>query len=258
MEVLFTISRDNGWSFSRPYVVDSFVGPDPKGTYVAIGAREGLNRPEFALGWAVDEQAFRIAPIDLRSRTRPDSFTVGYYNPGEMKIEVCGTGRDGLVSAFREGSALRTARIKPLTGGVDEAVTVNPKIPNRLFTLAARYRGPAVLTFIDRNTIIALEYRGGRWHKILSSPLPATLSSSPITDLRSDLDDDRNIHLAIRQGDIIYHMAGHEHRWSPPEKVLSLQPDLPSDGFDIAVTDEFIYICAAQRQTLQIKRKSLR
>lgn len=257
MEVLTTFSSDNGWSFSPPYVVDSFVGPDAAGTHVAIGAREGRKGPEFALGWAVDSQALRCAPLDFRSKIRPSSVTVGHYEEGENKIDVVGAGEDGLMAAFNEGSALRTARVKPLTGGVEPARTVAKGYFGRGFTAANHQKGPANLASLERGRLISYTYEGGIWKEQDNGMLPSGPLSAADVELRSAVDDDRDLHIAIHAGNKIYFVTGKGEGWSEPEVVIELEPNFQFSGFDVGVTSDYVYVVACQKNQMQARRRKL-
>ncbi|MBI3926188.1 MAG: hypothetical protein HY319_11655 [Armatimonadetes bacterium] len=252
LEILTTFSSDNGWGFSRPFVIDSFVGPDSKGSCVSIGARDGKS-PEFALAWAVDGHALRATSLDFRSFSRPGGATVGHHDGTVDKIEIAGAGNDGFMAVFNETNTLRTARVKPLTGGVEPARGVVKGAFGRSFTAASRPKGPIRLVTLEQGELVSYEYKDDIWAK--QENTRTELGGN--AEVRSDMDDSKSLHLGVLVGNKIYHVTDRGDEWSKPQPVIELDPNLPFSGFDIAATNDYVYVAAAQNQRLYVKRRKL-
>ena len=254
-DLLMTISNDHGWSFSRPYVIDSYVYGESGGSWVSIDGREGTNRPEFCGAWVAEGGQVKVATLDIASSNRPRSQKVGRHDPGERKVEVASLGRQGFTAVWSEGGGLKTARIKPLVGGAEDAFSVLKGNYGDFFTLAGSHRGPASLVAGDSSALKSMLTKGTKWNEVdLDSP---QLPSGKL-EARSDLDSKKNVHMLVYTGDAspkMYYTHQTKEGWSTPELVFELSAGLPCTGFDIGATKKHVYAIAAQGHLVYLARR---
>ncbi len=256
-EVLLSISNDQGWSFSTPFVVDGFVTAESGGTWVSVDGREGTNRPEFALAWSAENDTVRGSTIDIESRQRPRAATLGQHAPGIPKVEVASKGRSGFSIIWNAGESLQTADLRALTGGASDTTTLVRGTFEKAFSLAGWHRGPARALAVEAGTAVRLKAEKD-WDDVGKGPFPM---ASSLEEMRSDLDDDRVHHVAfytgINRGNKIYYLRETDDGWSKPELVLELDKDLDCTGFDIAVSSDSVWVVATQGVQFSMKKKPL-
>lgn len=254
-EIMLTISADQGWSFSRPYTIDSFVAENEGGTWVAIDGREGTNRPEFAAAWAAENRTIRAANIDIKSNRRPRAASLGQHSADCDKVEVASCGEAGFAVVWNGGGSLKTANIKPLTGGAGETDTLLKGNFGALFTVAGWPKGPAAAMAVEGGQARTLRYER-KWEDLGLADFP--LSSSQM-ECRSDLDDDKMLHVAlytgVEGGNKIYYLHQTEKGWSAPELVMELVADLDCSGFDIAASSDSLWVVASQANRFYMKTR---
>lgn len=256
-ELLLSLSADHGWSWSRPYVIDSFVHEESGGSWVSIDGREGTNRPEFAVAWAADGNQVRAANIDINSNRRPRGASLGTHAPDSKKVEVASVGRNGFVVVWSEGEEIKTARIKGLVGGVEPARTLTKGRFGQMFTLAGSPKGPARGAAIAGGKMTALSTEGKKWETVTTDPV--TVSAQ---EVRSDMDDDKRQHLALFTGGtnakVYYFYEKKDGKFTEPELVLELDPNIPCMGFDVGVTNDYVYLIASQGNRVHFKRRKMK
>lgn len=254
-EMLITISADHGWGWTRPYVIDSFVYGKSGGSWVSIDGRQGTHRPEFCAAWVAENDQVKVATINISSSNRPRSQGVGHHSPNSNKVEVASIGRDGFVSVWSEGRGVMCARVKPLVGGAEDSFPAITGSFGQFFTLAGSYKGPASLVAGAGGQLHTLINDDNKWKKLdLDSP---SLPSGKL-EARSDLDEDKKIHMVIYTGDgdnRLFYTRQQEGKWSEPELVFEMEKSLPCGGFDLAATDDHVYIVASQGVRLYLARR---
>ena len=262
VEVMMASSRDNGYSFTHPLVVDSYVLGETGGSTVAIGARQGAQRPEFAATWIAENGVLRAANIDPRSSFRPVAQVVGNVKEQDTTVQVVGNGGDGFYVVWPEGGALKSAHIKPLTGNAEDTKEILKGSFKKNFSCCSNYHGPAYLVADNEGgtELNAMVEKGGKF-----TPLGETVHS-PLAgrnlQSRSSVDETNNrLHVAMLDSkDInkLYYMSTRDGKWSAPELVLDLDPSIPVTGFDICATDDTVWITASQGQLLFIRKRKIK
>lgn len=262
IEVCLALSVDRGYSFQAPYVVDGFVADEGNGSWVAVAGRKGTRRDEISAAWISNGGAVRVCSIDLRAAGyRPEATTVGTSREGSDRVEIATAGSEGFFVTWAEAKALKTARVKPLTGGAAAAVTVQGGDYLKNFCMAAGgYIGPAFTVAGDESGQLAAWVEGdGKFNPLETAKL--SLSKVRNMESRVTTDDNKKLHVALLSADKnehkVYYMNNKGGRWSTPEVVMELDASIPSTGFDICAVGDSVYVAAAQGQRLTIKKSKI-
>lgn len=258
VEVLLTISADSAYSWSNPFVMDSYVLGQEGGSYVSIAGRQGTQRPEFAACWVAEDGAVRASNIDTRSGFRPRALPVGNLSSIKGKAEVLGAGKDGFYAVWPEERTLRCSRVHPLSGVIDPATTVQTGEYLRLFATASHQRGPGFLVAApEGGDFSTLEAKNDKLAPVDKKRIPLVGRQ---WECRAALDGDNKIHLALLEPGAraaIYYVHNRGGSWSAPEKVLTLREAAPLTGFDIAATEGYCWVTAGQNQIVHLLRRKL-
>ena len=265
-EVLYAVSTDGGWSYSRPSVADSFVHEGKTGTAVAM-AGIGGRRPTFALAWLTEASQVRAGVLDpLNNSDRPRASTLGNYGPRSERVELAGEDGGGFVAAWNDGSTLRAVRLKPIIGDPEEAQSVATGTVETNFALTD-WRGRRPLLVFE--TAQAPRSGGprrqvhrwadGRWQKVDAAPPASGEPPFPQT-LEAAQDEDGGLHVVSlpRTGDRLLYSRLVGGRWSEPETVALLDPNLGVTGFDVAVLGDRVYAAVAQGPRLEAASRKVR
>jgi hypothetical protein len=258
VEILLSLSADSGYSFANPFVMDSYVLGQEGGSYLSCGARQGRQRPEFAALWVAEGGVVRVANIDPRSGFRPRALAVGEVDSIRSRAEIVGAGPDGFQAFWPEGGGLKVARVHPLTGTIDPAQTLASGDYLRNFAVCSHYRGPAYLT--AANEAGELKLYQAKDDKVA---LKGT-SKFPITgrklETRSCLEGDEHIHmLSLESGSQprLLYSTNRGGSWSAAEVACNLAAEVPVTGFDIAVSDQYVWLVVGQEQLMQVWRRKI-
>ena len=259
MEIMLSISSDMGYGFSAPFLLDSYVLGEGNGagSWVTLAARQGRLRPEFAAAWVAEGGTLRASSVDSRSDSRAQAETVGRLTDLKGRAEMLSAGGDGFFLVWPEAvGGLKTARIKPLIGGTEKALSVAPGEYSKNFSVAYLYRGPGALVATtesgDTQSFITDEER--------FKPLHASLKEAQATrnlESRSCMDDKKRVHRVTLNpaNNKLFYTRLEDGKWSAPELISQLAPDVVSTGFDIAATGDYLWVVSGQSQIVQIKRK---
>ena len=247
-EVLFALSGDHGWSWGPPVELDSFVAEVSGGTSVAIEGREGPNRTEFTLAWSRDFGNIRVANTDIRSSLRPEGVVVGQHVDGAMKADVGALGKEGFSVVFNNGLGLSAAHARALVGKVDEGISFLRGRFGLFFTVASRPFGPSRLAVGEGSTILALTSKDLSWKNDDQVGILPFSSAGVLAE--SDMDEEQDLHVAMLVpkggGYEVWYIGQDEKKWGKAELVVSLPADLEMRGFDIGVTDDYVFVAASQ------------
>lgn len=258
VEVLLTLSGDSGYSFAAPFVMDSYVLGQEGGSYVSVAARQGKQRPEFAALWVAEGGVVRASNIDPRSGFRPRAVVVGELESIRTKAEVVGAGGDGFHCVWPEGGGLKTTSIKPLTGSIDTASKLTSGDIQRNFSVASYYRGPGfIAAATEGGDFKIFQTKDGKLAQYAASKFP--LAGRKL-DSRCALEGEQHLHMAIVEAGAqpkIHYTTNRGGSWSPPETVQALQPDVPVTGFDITVSDSYVWIIVGQEQLVNVWRRKI-
>ncbi|MCA9792436.1 MAG: hypothetical protein KC910_11595, partial [Candidatus Eremiobacteraeota bacterium] len=161
----------------------------------------------------------------------------------------------GFAVVWNGGESLKTANIKPLTGGAGETDTLLKGKFGNFFTVAGWPKGPAAAMAVDGGKARALRYEE-KWNDLGLSDFP--LSSGQM-ECRSDLDDDKVLHVAlytgVDNGNKIYYTHMTDNGWTTPELVMELAPNLDCSGFDIAASNDYLWVVASQANRFHMKTR---
>lgn len=259
-EVLFALSGDHGWSWGPPVELDSFVAEVSGGTSVAIEGREGPNRTEFTLAWSRDFGNIRVANTDIRSSLRPEGVVVGQHVDGAMKADVGALGKEGFSVVFNNGLGLSAAHARALVGKVDEGISFLRGRFGLFFTVASRPYGPSRLAVGEGSTILALTSKDLSWKNDDQVGILPFSSAGVLAE--SDMDEEQDLHVAMLVpkggGYEVWYIGQDEKKWGKAELVVSLPADLEMRGFDIGVTDDYVFMAASQGFDAKYFRKKHR
>ena len=259
-EVLFALSGDHGWSWGPPVELDSFVAEVSGGTSVAIEGREGPNRTEFTLAWSRDFGNIRVANTDIRSSLRPEGVVVGQHVDGAMKADVGALGKEGFSVVFNNGLGLSAAHARALVGKVDEGISFLRGRFGLFFTVASRPFGPSRLAVGEGSTILALTSKDLSWKNDDQVGILPFSSAGVLAE--SDMDEEQDLHVAMLVpkggGYEVWYIGQDEKKWGKAELVVSLPADLEMRGFDIGVTDDYVFVAASQGFDAKYFRKKHR
>lgn len=255
VEVSLAFSTDFGFSFSSPMVIDSYVLGQEGGSSVSMGARQSVQRGEFAVCWIGEGGVVRVGGIDPRSVSRPSAVVSGTVSELHGKAEIMGAGPDGFYAVWPEEGKMRCARVKPLQGMVEAPQTLATGEFGRNFSVASYYRGPAFITAVtEAGQLTVLEAKDG---KFVDSPKVRFPIRTRKLDSRTALENEKFIHMAILEGGPkprIWHMTNRSGSWSEPKLVCDLVPDVSLTGFDIACNETHCYIVQSQQQLCGVYR----
>ena len=258
-EVLMSFSGDHGWSWGNPIELDSFVSDVSGGTAVAIEGREAPNRTEFTMAWSRDFGNVRVANMDIKTSLRPEGTVVGQHVDGAMKADVASLGKEGFAVVYNNGVGLATAHARALVGKVDEAVMFLRGRYGMSFTVASRPYGPSRMAVGIGTMIEAFTSNGISWQNdSQSGALPFHADGAKA---ESDMDNDQDLHVAFlttKNGAYeVWYIGQDQKKWGKAELVTSFKGDKDMRGFDIGVTDDYIFIAASQGFEAQYFRKKL-
>lgn len=253
MEVHMSTSRDFGYSFGTPFLLDSFVLGEASGSYVTAGARQGTQAPEFAVSWVAEGGAVRAASINTRG-DRPEAVSVGHVDEVKTRAEMMGAGTQGFFLIWPE-NGMKTAHVKPLQGGPETAMSLAKGSFGNNYSVCYNYRGPgyAVMTS-DNGDVQVLEAKGDKFEP--KGPPQKDPVRGKNLESRTALDGDRRIHRLTLDpnGNHLIYSSFKDGKWSEPQPICDLRPDLTSTGIDIAVCEDYVWVCASQAQILTIRR----
>ena len=258
MEIYITVSGDMGYEFGKPYLLDAFVLGDQSGSWVTIAARQGVKRAEFACGWVAEDGAVRVCSIDTRSGERPEAKAIGHVRDLKGRVEIVSAGAEGFYAIWPEmGSGLKTSRLRPLAGGVDGSpVSLTPGDYARNFSVCYNYRGPGFVVAGAENGDLQTFVTKDEKFQPLHPTQKSTVTGRGL-ESRSYYDSKEQIHqLVFNPANFkLFYSCYQDGKWSASEEVSQLDKDIQLSGFDIAASDDYIYIVASQGQKIQIKRK---
>lgn len=259
-EVLLSLSSDRGWSWTKPVEIDSYVAEKAGGTWVSAEGREGANRPEFALSWSREYGNIRAANVNISSSIRPQGVLVGQHVDGAMKSDVGALGRDGFSVVFNNGVGLATAHVKALTGKIEKAHTFIQGRFGNFFTMASRPYGPSRMAIGNGSTLETLTSDGPGWKKDDDESRELPFSTSGVS-AESDMDENKDLHLALLvptgKATELWYVGQRDRKWGPPEKITSYDNDIEIRGFDIAVTDKYIFTAISEGYKAKFFRRKL-
>jgi hypothetical protein len=256
-EVLVSFSGDHGWSWGPLIELDQFVSDVSGGTSVAIEGREAPGRTEFTMAWSRDFGNVRVANTDIKSELRPEGIVVGQHVEGAMKADVGSLGKEGFAVVFNNGLGLATSHARALVGKVEEAVTFLRGRYGLFFTVASSPYGPSRMAVGDAGTIQAFTSNETSWKN--DEQVAVLPFDSSGVQAESDMDDDKDLHVAMLvpkdDGYEIWYIGQKDKKWGQPELVTSLPAKLEMRGFDIGVTDDYVFIAASQGYDAKFYRK---
>lgn len=259
-ECLLSISSDQGWGWSKPQEIDSFVSDRSGGTWVDIDGRQAPNRTDFALAWSRDFNNLRFASMDITSSLRPEGVVVGQHDGDAMKCDIGSLGKDGFSLVYNNGVGLATAHAKALNGKVEEGTTFLKGRYGMFFSVASRTYGGSRMVVGDNNKIMAFTANGESWkNDDQNGVLPFSASG---VEVASDTDDDKNLHVVMvvpkDQGYELWYIGQKDMVWGEAERIAVSTEDLEMRGFDIGVTDDYIFVAASQGFDAKYYRRKLK
>ena len=256
-EVLMSVSGDQGWSWGSPIELDSYVADVSGGTAVTVEGREGPNRTEFAIAWIRDFGNVRAANIDLRSEVRPEGTVVGQTVDGVMKVGLGSLGKEGFSVVFNTGVGLNAAWVHSLVGKVEEGVSFLRGRYGNFFAVASRPYGPSRMAVGDQSTIQALTTKDAVWKN--DDQVGVLPFSSTGVSAESEMDEDQDLHVAMLvptgPNYELWYIGQDQKKWGKAEMVMTLPATQEMRGFDIGVTDDYIFIAASQGFECKFMRK---
>lgn len=265
-EVLYAVSGDGGWSYSRPAVADSYVHEESVGTAVAM-AGIGGRRPTFALGWLTEGRAVRVGVLDPNNNSdRPRASTLGTHGSRSERLELAGDDEGGFIAVWSDGRKLESCRLRPIVGTPEASETVFSGSVGRNFVLTDwQGKRPTLVFEADRAPTgggprrQVMRWADRRWQSVDLAAPPQGEAEAPST-LEAVQDEDGEIHvLALpRAGDQVLYSRTLKGRWTEPESVFSLNPRLGVTGFDLAVLKDNVFAVVAQGPHLQVARRTLK
>lgn len=258
VEILLSLSYDSGYSFSNPFVLDSYVLGQEGGSYISLAARQGLQRPEFGAMWVAEDGVVRACNIDPRSGFRPRAIVVGNVASIRSKVEIVGAGNEGFYAVWPEAKHLKTAHLKPLNGETEPSVTLAAGDFDRNFCVASYYRGPGfVLAATESGALNVYEVKDEKFNPQAKARFPV---HGRKLDSRCALEDRKHLHVAVLESGSVsklWYTTNRSGSWSEPTLICELEKEVPVTGFDIEVMEEYVWVCAAQEQLFQFRRLKL-
>lgn len=259
VEVLLSLSRDNGYSFSTPFVMDSYVLGQEGGSYVSIAARQGTQRPEFAAAWVAEGGVVRACSIDPRTGFRPQTRVLGEVANIHSKVEVIGAGQDGFYAIWAEGKSMKSAFIKPLTGVIEDSTSFASGDFQKNFCGASYYRGPGYALAAAENGDFQVYQLKDRKFSPMGGKGKFPVNGRKLNS-RVDMEDRDRLHMVVldegRKPRLLY-TTNRGGSWSTPEVVCELKEGVDVTGFDLAVTEKTIWTIVTQSQLVNIYRRQL-
>ncbi len=264
-EVLYTISSDRGWSFSKPAVADSFHHEDTAGTAVAC-AGVGGKKPMFSFGWLAESRAVKVSLWNPSERMdRPRAETVGRYGRGYERLGIAGEAKGGFVIAWNDGTKLMSKYLKPLVGSGDDATPlIEAKVGNNFDLTDYRGHNPKLVVELSklrkadgaRRQVWAWE--DGAWKRIPAAAPPKGEKPTP-SRLEACQDEKGDIFVATlpRSGDSILYSRLLDGKFTDAEVAMELKPVIGVTGFDIARVEDYVYITVCQGPYLNVVRRKV-
>lgn len=259
-EVFLSLSGDHGWAWGRLVELDSYVSDVSGGTAVSVAGREGPNRTEFTMAWIREFGSVRVANMDIKSELRPEGVAVGTAADGVMKADVGALGKDGFSAVFNNGQGLATAHARALIGKIGEATTFLRGRYGSCWTVASRPYGPSRLAVGSASTIMAYSSNETSWKS--DEQVGILPFSAEGAQAQSDMDEEQDLHVALLipkgSGYEVWYIGQDEKKWGQAELVCALTKDLEMRGFDIGVTDDYVFVAASQGYDAHFFRKKHR
>jgi hypothetical protein len=258
VEIYLTVSYDSGYSFSTPFVMDSYVLGKEGGSYLSCAARQGKARPEFAALWVAEGGVVRCCGIDQRSTFRPQARVVGELENIKGKAEIVGAGGDGFYAVWPQDGNVKTAHVKPLTTSVEDSVTLFKGTVVRNFGVASYYRGPGYITTCTEGGEFKIyEAKNEKLTEVFKNKFPMTQRG---LDSRTALEKEEFLHMAVVEGGSkpkLHYITNRSGSWSAPEVIMNLEQDVPISGFDITVSESYVWTIVSQEQLVTVMRRKL-
>lgn len=258
VEVYLTVSYDSGYSFSNPFVMDSYVLGKEGGSYLSCAARQGKARPEFAACWVAEGGVVRCCGIDQRSSFRPQARVVGEVENIKAKAEIVGAGPDGFYCVWPQDGGMKTAHVKPLTTSVEDTASLFKGAVVRNFGVASYYRGPGFITTCTESGEFKIyQAKDEKLSEAFKGKFPMTQRG---LDSRTALEKEELLHMAVVEGGAkpkLHYMTNRSGSWSAPEVIMNLEPDVPISGFDITVSENYVWTIVSQEQLVTVMRRKL-
>lgn len=265
-EVMYSISGDSGWSFSKPAVCDSYVSDNPSGGAVNIAGVSG-RKPALCFGWLAEGFKVKAALFDPSMRAdRPRACNLGRYTTGGERVEMGGEENGGFVCVWNDGSGLLSSYIKPLIGTNDDPVKIASGKFGLNFSVSNNGSGRHALLVYDlprlrkgENTRRQVRlWKDGEWQTVAAAA-PAKGEAPLGSSLNSCQDKDGNLYVASlsRDGETIYYSTLRDGRFSDPEAAMKLKPVIGCTGFSISVLNGYAYIFASQGPNCQMVRRKI-
>ena len=258
VEVYLTVSYDSGYSFSTPFVMDSFVLGKEGGSYLSCAARQGTQRPEFAALWVSEGGSVRCCGIDQRSSFRPQARVVGEVEDVRGKAEIVGAGKDGFYAVWPQDGGIKSAHVKPLTTSVEDTASLAKGNVVRNFSVASYYRGPGFITACtEAGEFKIFQTKDEKLVQVFSGKFPMTTRG---LDCRSALEKEEFLHMAVVEGGSkpkLHYLTNRSGSWSTPEVIMNLEADVPISGFDITVSENYVWTIVSQEQLVTVMRRKL-
>ncbi len=262
-EIRYAVSADGGWSFSSAAVADSFVAEGSGGTAVAM-AGIGGRRPTFALGWIAEGRAVRVGVLDAsRNSDRPRANNLGTHGSRSERIEIAGDDEGGFVTAWSDGSSLKSTRLTPIIGQAQDAQTAYAGSVGRNFALTDwKGQRPLLVFEADRNPsgggprLQVRRWADRQWHRV-EAAAPAAGEPEPSLTLEALQDEGGDMHVVSlpRGGDRLVYSRTLKGRWTNPETVMDLNSTLGVTGLDVSLLKDHLYVVASQGTAVQVARR---
>ncbi len=264
-EIMFAYSNDNGWSFTKPAVCDSYVTDNGNGSDVNI-AGVGGRKPSLCFAWIAENDMVKAAIFDPKYRgDRPRACNLGRHGANSERVELAGEDKGGFVSVWNDGHSLNSSYIRPLVGTNDDPIKVAQGKFGLNFSLSDNsgrnttlvYDLPR-LTKSDKSRRQVRRWQDGAWQTVEAAP-PVGGEAKLGAALESCQDENGGLHVASlsRDGETIYYSALKDGRFSTPEVAVKLKPIIGCTGFSIAVCGKYVYIFASQGPSCQCVRRAL-
>ncbi len=259
MEVMMSFSEDFGYGFSTPFLLDSFVLGDSNGSSIALAARQGTQRPEFAAGWVSEGGKVKASTIDTRRGSRPETATVGEVASPRTKVDMVGCGADGFYMVWPETLlGLRSAHLRPFVGGADPATTMIAGDFSRNFGTCYLYRGPGmVVASGNSGNLQTFKSESGTFKEINTSK--DTVKGRNV-ETRCSVDEKQRVHRVVLNSseNKLYYQMLDGTNWTPLELVCEMAKDIKMTGFDVVATEDYVWVVAAQSQIMKILRHPIK
>ncbi|MGM9999274.1 MAG: hypothetical protein ACI38Q_07820 [Candidatus Bruticola sp.] len=265
-EVMYSYSGDNGWSFSKPAVCDSFVLSGGGGGSDIDIAGVGGRKPSLCFGWTAENNMVKAALFDPQYRgDRPRACNLGHQGINCDKIELAGESKGGFVAVWNDGQNLLSSYIRPLVGSNEDSIKAAKGKFGLNFSLCDNFGKDPLLVYdlprLGKNDKCRRQVRrwdNGAWQVVAAAP-PAAGEAPIGSTLESCQDKDGNLYVASlsRDGESILYSRLKDGKFSDPEVAVKLKPIIGCTGFSIAVLDKYVYIFASQGPSNQFVRRAL-